>query len=127
MPARNREQKQHGHKQKQQNRDFMQGANIIKKVSNSRNGVPETAWSQAKTGTSCREPTTTRMSATAGMPAATRCARNSMYTSQNRDFMQAANSIKNVTNSRDANSNMVHQTQHGNKQKQELHAGSQQH
>jgi len=44
--------------------------------------APETAWMQSKTGTSCREPTATRTSATAGMPAATRCARNSMVTSK---------------------------------------------
>jgi hypothetical protein len=61
------------------------------------------------------------------MPAATWCARNSMDTSKNRDFMQGANSNKNVNNSRDASSNMVRQKQHGYKSKQGLHAGSQLH
>ncbi len=72
-------------------------------------------------------PTASRTSPRAGMPAATRCARNSMDTSKNRDLMQAANSIKNFANSRDASSNMVGQKQHGHNQKQGLHAGSQQH
>jgi hypothetical protein len=88
--------------------------------------VPETEWTPAKTGTSCREQTALRTSATAGMPAATWCARNSMGTSQNKDFMKGANSIKNVANSRDASSNMVRQKQLGHKQKQGLHARSQQ-
>jgi hypothetical protein len=58
------------------------------------------------------------------MPAATWCARNSMVTSKNRDFMQGANSIEKVSNSRDASSNMVRQKQHGHKQKQGLHTGA---
>jgi hypothetical protein len=61
------------------------------------------------------------------VPAKTWGARNSMDTIQNRDFMQGANSNKNVSNSRDASSNKMHQKQHGYKQKQGLHAGSQQH
>jgi hypothetical protein len=89
--------------------------------------APETAWSQSKTGTSCREPTALRTSATAGMPAATWCARSSMGTIKNRDFIQGANSNKNVANSRDASSNMLRQKQHGHNQKQGLHAGCQQH
>jgi hypothetical protein len=112
-----------------QNRDFMQGTNNIRNVSNSRDamqqhGVLETEWSQSKTGTSCRDPTALRTSPTAGMPAATRCARISIDTSKNRNFMQGVNSIKKVSNSRDASSNMVSQKQHRHKQKQGLHVGA---
>jgi hypothetical protein len=51
--------------------------------------------------------TTEGASAIEGMPAATRCTRNSMDTSQ--DFMQGTNSIKNVANSRDASSSIKRQ------------------
>jgi hypothetical protein len=122
-------QKQHGHKQKQgfHSRSQQQQKRRQQQGCQQQHGMPETAWTQtkqripqgansiknvgnsrdvsnnmvrqkqhgrtqAKTGTSCREPTTLRMSPTAGMPAATWCAKK-----------------------------------HGHKQKQGLHAGSQQH
>jgi hypothetical protein len=116
-----------------QNKDFMQGAISNMNVGNSRDASSnmvrqkQHGRSQAKTGTSCREPTALRTSAIAGMPAATWCARNSMDTSKNKDSMQGANSNKNVSNSRDASSNKMRQKQHGHNLKQGLHAGSQQH
>jgi hypothetical protein len=109
----------------------MQGVNNNKNVAKSRdassNIVRQISMVTSKNRDFMQGPLETRMSPTAGMPAATWCARNSMDTSQNRDFMQGTNSIRNVANSRDASRNMVRQKQHGHKRKQGLDAGSKQH
>ncbi len=122
-------QKQHGHKQKQGLHAGSQQQQECRQQQGcqQQQGAPETACTQVKTGTSCRQLTALRTSPTAGMPTATWCTRHSMVTSKNRNFMQGVNSIEKVTNSRDANSNMVRQKQHGHNLKQGLHVGSQRH
>jgi hypothetical protein len=141
-----------GHKQKQ---GLHTGANSIKKVSNSRdassnmnvaicrdassnmnvansrdassNKVHRNSMVASKNKDFMQGATAIRTLPIAGMPAATRCARNSMEGhTQKQGLHTGANSIKNVNNSRDASSNMVRHKQHGYKQKQGLHAGSQQ-